>query len=111
MLLNYCELWEAGCCGYCCSLHRRCPGHGLGLVQERGVGMESWRCFHVTALDCCGLGLVPHVLVGPRVLFWRQVGGEGSAPEPHSAGWEVDVGILVCLLPALPTAVGCLFVA
>lgn len=49
---------------------------------------------------------MPHLLLGTCVLLWRQVGEEGSAPEQ-----EVDVGILVWLLPALPTAVGCLLVA
>lgn len=50
----------------------------------------------MAALHCCGLGLVPHLLVGARVLFWRQVGGEGSAPEPQMLGgrwvWEYWCG-------------------
>lgn len=65
----------------------------MGLFQGHStlVGW-AWRAggeLHMAALDCCGLVLVPHLLLGPRVLFWRQVEGESSAPEQ-----KVDVGIL-----------------
>lgn len=43
MLVNHCELWEAGCCGYCCSLHREFPGHGVGLIL------------------CCPFAFLPHL--------------------------------------------------
>lgn len=87
-----------------------CPESALGMAwgsfRELRL-LVGWACragggFYVAALDFCGPGLVPHLLVGLCVLFRRWVGREGSAPEPHSPGWAVDGGnagvALACLL-------------
>lgn len=106
MQLNYCELWVLWGLLF---FAQRVPWAWCGAPG--GVGMECWRW-----LLCGSTGLLWHCVgptspVGARVLFWEQVGGEGSAPEPRSPGWEVGMGVLVWLLPALPTAMECLFVA
>lgn len=79
-----------------------------------GWGWRAGGGFHVAVLDYCGPGLVPHLLVGLCILFWRQGGGageEGPAPDPHGPQWEVDVWILVWLLPPFPVAMECPFLA
>lgn len=89
-----------------------CTESALGMVWGSwwgGHGVLEVAFIGSTGLLWCCVG--PTSPVGARVLFWRQVGGEGSAPEPRSPGWEVGMGVLVWLLPALPTAMECLFVA
>ena len=66
----------------------------------------------MAVLDYCGLGSIPRLLVGPCDPFWRQGGGargEGPAPDPHRPWQEVDVRILVWLLPSPQLWSACFF--
>lgn len=95
-------------------LWRWCGSQSRTLDLLIGWGWRAGGGFHVAVLDCCGPGLVPHLLVGLCVLFWRQGGGvgeEGPAPDPHGPQWEVDVWILVWLSPPFPVAMECPFLA
>lgn len=81
--------------------HGTCSGT-LSLLEGGHGELE------VAALDCCGLGLVPHLLVGPCVLFWRRgfcsratqswVGGGCGNTGVALASFFPRCGVPVCCL-------------